>query len=128
MEMMQSMSLGIQRLTILHEEPQIQIEDSNGNIRLLFTDGRSVEREEEGVGKTKVKTRWKKDRVVVKVGFPTVGGIRSGVGLTYELEGRNRLIVTTSVSMSAAGSPAAPLEIRRVYDLRDTSGGAGSSQ
>ena len=117
--MMQSMSLGIQRLTILHEDPQMQIEDANANLRLLFTDGRSVEREDEGGGKTKVKTRWKKNRVVVKVGFPTVGGVSSGIGLTYELEGATRMVVTTVVSMSAAGRPSAPLAIRRVYDLSE---------
>ena len=117
--MMQSMSQGIQRLTISHQDPEMQIEDANGNARLIFTDGRTVEREEEGGGKTTVKTRWKKNRVVVKVGFPTVDGVRRGIGLTYELDEAKRLIVTTTVSMSAAGRPAAPLEIERVYDLRE---------
>ena len=121
MGLMQSMSQGIERLTISHEDPEMEIEDANGNGRLIFTDGRSVEREEEGGGKTKVKTRWKKNRVVVKVVFPTVDGMSRGIGLTYELDGPNRMIVTTSVSMGAAGRPSAPLEIKRVYDLREGS-------
>ena len=123
--MMQSMSQGIGMLTISHEDPQMQIVDANGNTRLIFTDGRAVEIEQEGGGKTKVKSRWKKNRVVVKVVFPTIGGVASGVGLTYELDGPRRMIVTTSVSMSAvnqsSATRSAPLQIRRVYDLRESS-------
>ncbi len=109
-------SQGIQMLKIDHREPEMQIEDSNGNVRLIFTDGRLVERKDEDGGKTKVKTKWKKDRVVVKVTFPTSGGVIPTIELTYELDGPDRLIVTSRVSASGPGRPTPPLSVERVYD------------
>ena len=113
-------SQGVQMLKIEHREPAIQIEDANGNVRSIFTDGRLVEREEEDGGKTKVKTKWKKERVVVKVTFPTSGGVTSGIELTYEIDDYGRLVVTSSVSASSPGRPSPPLSIERVYDRRES--------
>ena len=113
-------SQGVQMLKIDHREPEIRIEDANGNVRSIFTDGRLVERAEEGGGKTKVKTKWKKNRVVVKVTFPTSEGVTPGIELTYELDDRDRLIVTSSVSASGPGRPLAPLAVQRVYDRRES--------
>ena len=120
MGLLQVVSQGVQILKIDHVEPEIQIEDANGNVRSIFTDGRLVERAEEGGGKTKVKTKWKKNRVVVKVTFPTSGGVTPTIGLTYELDGPDRLIVTSEVSASGPGRPSAPLDVRRVYDRKES--------
>ncbi len=113
-------SQGIQMLKIDHREPEMQIGDSNGNVRLIFTDGRLVEREDEDGGKTKVKTKWKKERVVVKVTFPTSEGVTPTIELTYEIDDSGRLVVTSSVSASGPGRPSPPLDVRRVYDLRES--------
>ena len=116
MGLLQGVSQGVQKLKIDHQEPEILIEDANGNLRSIFTDGRSIERPEESGGKTKVKTKWKKDRVVVKVTFPTSGGVIPTIELTYELDGPDRLIVTSQVSASGPGRPTPPLSVERVYD------------
>jgi hypothetical protein len=113
-------SQGIQTLKIDHRAPEIQIEDSNGNVRSIFTDGRLIEREGEDGGKTKVKTKWKKDRVIVKVTFPTSGGVTPGIELSYEIDDLGRLVVTSVVSASGPGRPAAPLSVERVYDRRES--------
>jgi len=114
-------SQGVEQLSILHEEPAVQITDANGNARLVYTDGREIEIEEEGGGTIRVKTKWKKKKLVTQIHFPTREQMTRMISLTYELEGPDRLIVVTVVSMSSTTRPSPPLTVKRVYDRLDAS-------
>ena len=114
-QMLQAFSQGIERLEIKHEDPALQVINATGTPFVMFTDGRSMDQENEDGGKTKIRTRWKKSRVVFQLTFPSSGGQTRSATLTYELEG-NRLAVTTAVSVISVGRPAPPITLRRVYD------------
>ncbi len=113
------MSQGIDQLTITHEEPAFRILNSMEVGTLLYTDGRTIEVEEEGGGKIKTKTRWKKNRVVMQVAFPAKDGLRRSIVQSFELEG-DVLVVTTTVAATSPTRPSQPVTLRRVYDRENT--------
>jgi hypothetical protein len=124
MGMMQAYSQGVQSLRIQQQDPEMIIENANGVANTVFTDGRVIEREEEGGGKTKVRTRWKKDKLQVTVTFPsrvTDGGgtISPSLNLIYELDKQERMVVTTTVGL---GGATPPLTVKRVYDRAESTG------
>ena len=117
MGLLGSFSQGIEQLTITHEEPMLQVVNAAGNPFVMFTDGRSLDQENEGGGKTKIRTRWKKSRVVFQVTYPVTDGQSASANLTYELARPDQLMVTTTISVVGAGGRASrPLTIKRVYD------------
>lgn len=118
MGMMMAFSQGVATLRIHHADPELTIQNANGVANTVFTDGRVIEREEEEGGKTKVRTRWKKDRVQVNVDFPSRvadggGTISPSLVLTYALDKQGRLVVSTTVGL---GGATPPFGVDRVYD------------
>ena len=120
MGLMRAFSSGSEMVTISYDDPEMAFEDANGVGNIVFTDGRVVVREEEGGGKTKVKTRWKKNRLIVSVTFPTMSSdgqmVSPSVNLTYEIDQDGRLRVSTTVGV---GGRTPPFTVERVYDLAE---------
>ncbi len=114
--MMQAFSQGSQRLTLSLVGPEIVIENSNGDETRLFTDGREMVREEERGGKTRVKTRWKKDRLLVKVMFASSSGATPTLSQTYSVSKIGRLLVSTTAGL---GDGRRPFTVNRVYDRQE---------
>lgn len=114
--MMQPFSQGSQRLTLSLVGPEIVIESSNGDETRLFTDGRETVREEERGGKTRVKTRWKKDRLLVKVRFASSSGATPILSQTYSVSKIGRLLVSTTAGL---GDGRRPFTVNRVYDRQE---------
>ena len=97
----------LEKLTIVHQDPELRITDGLGRSHVLFTDGRKIE-EERSAGTFKIRTEWKDGHVVVtttpKRGPKTtesygVAADGSVLTVTMRIEGRGR-----------------DLELRRVYD------------
>lgn len=119
--MMERFLEGTERLEIDHRDPGVIITDATGQARRIFTDGRVIERDEEGGGKTKVKTRWKKERVIVDVRFPSrpnpLGGtLTPNLTQSYRLDAEGRLEVATTVALGA-GTP--PFTVERIYTKQE---------
>ena len=113
------MSQGIDLLTIEHEDPAFRMVNSMGAGTLLFTDGRTIEIEEEDGGKIKTRTRWKKNRVVMQVTFPSKDGLRRSIMQSFELKG-SVLVVTTTVAATSPSRPSKPVTLRRVYNRENS--------
>ena len=114
---MQSFSQGAQRLTITQAEPEFTFVNANGVASTVFTDGRVQEREEDGGGKTKVKSRWKKGKLAISVSFPGGGaGTTPTLTQNYSLNKDGRLLVTTTVGV---GGGTRPFTVKRFYDRQE---------
>ena len=116
--MMQGFSQNSEKLTIVQSDPEVTITNAAGQSNMVFTDGRLVESEGEDGGKTKVKTRWKKDKMVIDIDFPTrpnpAGGtLTPGLTMTYSLDKSGRLLLASTVGI---GATVPPLTVDRVYD------------
>ena len=118
MGLMAMVSEGIEQLSILYEEPAVQITDANGNARLVYTDGREIEVAADGGGTIRVKSKWKKNKLITQINFPTKELMTRSISLTYSIERPDRLVVMTQVSLSSTTRPTPPLKVKRVYDRR----------
>ncbi|MEE2777453.1 MAG: hypothetical protein VYE73_11920 [Acidobacteriota bacterium] len=119
--MMRSFSVGSELLKISFADPELTIELGSGAANMVFTDGRLVESEGEDGGVTKVRTRWKKDKLTVAVNFPPSaadggGTISPSVQMVYSLDKQGRLSVKTTVGVGG-GTP--PFTLERIYDSAD---------
>ena len=121
MGLMAMVSEGIEQLSILHEEPAVQITDANGNARLVHTDGREIEVASDGGGTILVKSKGKKNKLITQINFPTQELMTRSISLTYSIERPDRLVVMTQVSLSSTTRPTPPLKVKRVYDRRRVS-------
>jgi hypothetical protein len=122
--MMESFSQGAERLTIVHSDPEVTITNAAGQANRVFTDGRLVERVDDQGGKTKVKTRWKKDKMIIDVAFPAQsnpqGGLLTpGITMTYSLDKSGRLELESTVAL---GAGVAPFTVKRIYDRAPPAG------
>jgi len=122
--MMERVSQGAERLTIEQNDPEVTITNALGVANMVFADGRLIEREDESGGTTKIKTRWKKDRMIVDIDFPprpnpTGGTITPGITMNYSLDKNGRLELATSVALGAA---VPPFTVERVYDREAPAG------
>jgi hypothetical protein len=122
--LMQRFTENSERLTIAQSDPEATITNAAGVANMVFTDGRVVERVDEDGGKTKVKTRWKKERMIVDIDFPVrpnpAGGtITPTLTMTYSLDKKGRLELASSVGIGAA---VPPFTIERVYDREQPPG------
>ena len=117
MGMMQSFTAGGELLKISYEEPELIIERANGSSNMVFTDGRLVETEAEDGGSTKVKTRWKKDKLTIGINFPSYAldgqTISPNVSMTYRIDKQGRLEMGTTVGV---GGRTPPFTIKLLYD------------
>jgi hypothetical protein len=116
--MMQRFSQNSERLTIAQGDPEVTITNAAGQANLVFTDGRLVESVAEDGGKTKVKTRWKKDKMIIDIDFPTrpnpAGGtLTPSLTMTYSLDKSGRLLLASTVGI---GATVPPLTVERIYD------------
>jgi hypothetical protein len=116
--MMQRFSQNSERLTIQQGDPEVTISNAAGQSNLVFTDGRVVESTNEEGGKTKVKTRWKKDKMIIDIDFPTrpnpAGGtLTPSLTMIYSLDKSGRLLLSSTVGI---GGQVPPLTVDRVYD------------
>ena len=122
--LMQRFSEGFERLTITQSDPEVTLTNAAGASNMVFTDGRVVESVGEDGGKTKVKTRWKKERMIIDIDFPVrpnpAGGtITPTLSMTYSLDKKGRLELEQSVGI---GSAVPPFTIERVYDREPPAG------
>jgi hypothetical protein len=122
MALMQRFSENAERLTIVQNEPEVTITNAAGASNMVFTDGRLIERVGEDGGKTKVKTRWKKDRMIIDIDFPSrpspAGGtFTPGLMMAYSIDKKGRLELASTVSVGAA---IPPFTVERVYDREAT--------
>jgi hypothetical protein len=116
--LMQGFSQGAEKLVIAQNDPEVTITRANGMSNLVYTDGRLIESEGENGAKTKVKTRWKKDRMVVSIDFPArpspAGGtVTPNLQMIYSLDKNGRLALSTTVGV---GPQVPPFTVERVYD------------
>jgi hypothetical protein len=116
--MMQRFSQNAERLTIVQGDPEVTLTNAAGQSNMVFTDGRVVESTGEDGGKTKVKTRWKKDKMIIDIDFPTrpnpAGGtITPSLTMAYSLDKSGRLLLASTVGI---GASVPPLTVARVYD------------
>jgi hypothetical protein len=116
--MMERFSQNAERLTIQQADPEVTIINAAGQANKVFTDGRVVESANETGGKTKVKTRWKKEKMIIDIDFPSrpnpAGGtITPSLTMTYSLDKNDRLLLVSSVGI---GGTVPPLTVNRVYD------------
>ena len=116
--MMQQFTQNSERLTIAQSDPEVTITNAAGQSNMVFTDGRVVESTGEDGGKTKVKTRWKKDKMIVDIDFPTrpnpAGGtLTPSLTMTYSLDKSGRLLLASTVGI---GATVPPLTVERIYD------------
>jgi hypothetical protein len=124
MALMERFSQGAERLVIAQADPEVTITNAAGVANMVFTDGRVVERVDESGGKTKVKTRWKKDKMIVDIDFPTrpnpAGGtLTPSLTMTYSLGKDGRLELASTVGIGAA---IPPFTVERVYDREQPAG------
>ena len=113
-----------EKLTIAQSDPEVTITNAAGQSNMVFTDGRVVESTGEDGGKTKVKTRWKKDKMIIDIDFPTrenpTGGIQTpSLTMTYSLDKNSRLHLASTVGI---GATIPPLTVERVYDREQPPG------
>jgi hypothetical protein len=118
MGMMQRFSQNTEKLTIVQQDPEVTITNAAGQANMVFTDGRVVESTGEDGGKTKVKTRWKKDKMIIDIDFPSrpnpAGGtLTPSLTMTYSLDKNDRLLLSSTVGI---GATIPPLTVERVYD------------
>jgi hypothetical protein len=116
--MMQRFSQNSEKLTIAQSDPEVTITNAAGQSNMVFTDGRLVESEGEDGGKTKVKTRWKKNKMIIDIDFPTrpnpAGGtLTPSLTMTYSLDKSGRLLLASTVGI---GATVPPLTVERIYD------------
>jgi hypothetical protein len=128
--MMQRFSQNSERLTIVQGDPEVTITNAAGQSNMVFTDGRVIESVGEGGGKTKVKTRWKKDKMVIDIDFPSrpspAGGtITPTLTMTYSLDKNGRLELASTVGI---GASVPPLTVERVYDRGEPAAPAAPGQ
>ncbi|HLN81188.1 MAG TPA: hypothetical protein VK392_08350 [Thermoanaerobaculia bacterium] len=97
----------LEKLTIVHRDPEFRITDGLGRQHVLFTDGRKVE-EERSAGTVKIRTDWKDGHVVVTTTPKRGPRITEAYGVAAD---GSVLTVTTRVQ---GRGPS--LELRRVYD------------
>ncbi len=97
-------------LKITQDDSTVTIVDADQNRRVLYPDGRTIEREVRGGRKFETKTRWKGEKLVVE--RKTDGGAK--ITETFERKEDGRLHVKVKVS---GGRMRGSLEVRRVYDL-----------
>ena len=89
-----------------------------------YLQGHSVESTGEDGGKTKVKTRWKKEKMIIDIDFPTrpnpAGGtLTPSLTMTYSLDKSGRLLLASTVGI---GATVPPLTVERVYDREQPPG------
>jgi hypothetical protein len=118
MAMMERFSQNAEKLTIAQSDPEVTITNAAGQSNMVFTDGRVVESTNEEGGKTKVKTRWKKDKMIIDIDFPSrpnpAGGtLTPSLTMTYSLDKNGRLLLASTVGI---GATVPPLTVERVYD------------
>ncbi len=100
---------GSQTLDIRHQEPLFSITDSSGRERVLYTDGRKVEKERSEIGTTKVRALWKDGRIEV-TSVPEKGPkVTETFAMTAD---RTQLTVATTVARRGGGD----VTIRRIYE------------
>ncbi len=97
-------------LKITQDDSTVTIVDADQNRRVLYPDGRTIEREVRGGRKFETKTRWKGEKLVVDRKME--GGAK--ITETFERKEDGRLHVKVKVS---GGRMRGSLEFRRVYDL-----------
>jgi hypothetical protein len=124
MALLERFSQGVERLIIAQGDPEVTITNAAGVANMVFTDGRVVERVDEDGGKTKVKTRWKKDKMIIDIDFPSrpnpAGGILTpNLTMTYSLGKDGRLELASTVGIGAA---IPPFTVERVYDREEPAG------
>ena len=98
-----------QSMVIRHDEPEIFIIKDEQIIHERFTDGRKEERDAGDGSTAKVKTRWKKRRLVTEIKTERAGKVTESYELDQE---KNRLIVTVRIESRRMGV----LKVRYVYD------------
>jgi hypothetical protein len=118
MAMMERFSQNSEKLTIAQGDPEVTITNAAGQSNMVYTDGRVVESTNEEGGKTKVKTRWKKDKMIIDIDFPSrhnpAGGtLTPSLTMTYSLDKNSRLLLESTVGI---GATVPPLTVERVYD------------
>jgi hypothetical protein len=116
--MFERFSQNSERLTIAQSDPEVTITNAAGQSNMVFTDGRVVESTGEDGGKTKVKTRWKKDKMIIDIDFPTrpnpAGGtLTPSLTMIYSLDKSGRLLLASTVGI---GATVPPLTVERIYD------------
>jgi hypothetical protein len=116
--MMERFSQNSEKLTIAQGDPEVTITNAAGQSNMVFTDGRVVESTGEDGGKTKVKTRWKKEKMIIDIDFPSrpnpAGGtLTPSLTMTYSLDKSGRLLLASTVGI---GATVPPLSVGRVYD------------
>jgi hypothetical protein len=124
MAMMERFSQNTEKLTIAQSDPEVTITNAAGQSNMVFTDGRVVESTGEDGGKTKVKTRWKKDKMIIDIDFPTrpnpAGGtLTPSLTMTYSLDKAGRMLLESTVGI---GATVPPLSVERVYDREQPPG------
>jgi hypothetical protein len=98
-----------QTLEIRHQEPLLSITDSSGRERVLYTDGRKIEKEHSETGTTKVRAFWKDGRIEV-TSVPDKGPkVTETFAMTAD---RTQLTVATTIARRRGGD----VTIRRIYD------------
>ena len=122
--MMERFSQNSEKLTIAQADPEVVITNAAGQANKVFTDGRVVESTGEDGGKTKVKTRWKKEKMIIDIDFPTrenpAGGtLTPSLTMTYSLDKSGRLLLASTVGL---GGQIPPLTVERVYDREQPPG------
>lgn len=121
---LEDLNASLERLVIAHRDPELKIHDGQGNVRVLFTDGRKTEEEHSHGGTTTVRTTWKDGHVEI-VSKPETGpkrtetlavsADRTELRVTLRLEGERDPITVHLVYVAAkpgtAPAPAAPSEL-----------------
>lgn len=98
-----------QSMVIRHDEPEIFITKDERIIHERFTDGRKEERDAGDGSTAKVRTRWKKGKLVTVIETERVGKIIE----SYELDRENnQLVVIVRVENPRMGA----VKVRYVYD------------
>ena len=122
--MMERFTQNSEKLTIAQADPEVTITNAAGQANKVFTDGRVVESVGEDGGKTKVKTRWKKEKMIIDIDFPTrenpTGGtLTPSLTMTYSMDKSGRLVLASTVGL---GAQIPPLTVERVYDREQPPG------
>ena len=101
---------------ITQGDPEVTIENANGVASTVYADGRTQESKAEDGGTTKVKSRWKKNKLAVNVSFPGSGGTTPTLTQTYSLTKDGRLLVNSTVGI---GGGMRPFTVKRLYDRQE---------
>jgi hypothetical protein len=122
--MMERFTQNSEKLTIEQSDPEVIITNAAGQANKVFTDGRVVESTGEDGGKTKVKTRWKKEKMIIDIDFPSRpnpqgGTLTPSLTMTYSLDKNSRLHLASTVGI---GATIPPLTVERVYDREQPPG------